>query len=405
MEDNRTILLADMNAFYASVEQTLHPQYQGKPLIVCGDPQKRRGIVLAASYEAKHYGVKTAMPVHEAKSLCPTAQLVPPHMGTYIQVSTRIIQLLQQFSPSVEPFSIDEAFLELTGSEKLLGKKEHVAHQIKQRIRTELGVSCSIGIGPNKLLAKMAAEMEKPDGLTSITANQVPRKIWPLPINKLFGVGSRMNFHFNKMGIRTIGDLAHTDPTRLEHRFGIIGRVLYQSAHGMDQSPVDPHSLDINHSIGHQFTLPYDYIEAKDILLVLYELAENVARRARLAASLGRTITLALRGNDFSIHRSLSLDEATQIGRMIYQAIEILFQRHWNHRPVRQIGITLSNLQREENGVQLDLFGNNEKYKKLTTAIDSIQQRYGVKSMCYAHSLLEASLFKDHTTKIGGHHI
>lgn len=401
----RTVLLADMNAFYASVEQALNPALRGKPVIVCGDPARRHGIVLAASYEAKAVGVKTAMAVSQAKELCPAAHLIPPRMGTYVRVSVRIVELLRQFSPLVEPFSIDEAFVEMTGCEALFGTGLNAAQLIQERIREEVGVPSSIGVGPNKLLAKMAAGMKKPNGITVLTQADVPARIWPLPVKQLFGVGSRMNHHFRRMGIRTIGDLAHTDPERLTHRFGIIGRILHQSANGIDPSPVDPHSLDGNKSIGHQFTLPRDYGEESEILLVLRELAEEVASRTRKAGYIGRTVSLTLKGNDFStIHRSQTMAEPSNIGRHLFTTASSLLERHWDGQPLRLIGISLSNLH-EDTGIQLSLFEERDKERRLAEAIDHIRDRYGTGSLFWAPSLFGSSVFSDRNGKIGGHRI
>ncbi|BCU82311.1 DNA polymerase IV [Polycladomyces abyssicola] len=403
MTARRTVLLADMNAFYASVEQMRNPHLRGRPVIVCGDPARRRGIVLAASYEAKKYGVKTGMAVHQAKELCPHACLVPPRMERYLQVSVRIVEILKQFSPLVEPFSIDEAFVETTGCEALFGDGKTTARLIKERIFRETGLRCSIGVGPNKLMAKMAAGLEKPDGLTVLTMEDLPRRIWPLPVIELFGVGPRMERHFHRMGIRTIGDLAHADPELLQHRFGVIGRVLHQSANGIDHSPVDPHSLDENKSIGHQFTLPRDYETESDIRVVLRELAEEVASRVRRAGATGRTVSLTLKGMDFtSIHRSYTLPEPTNIGRVIFEGALHLLHRHWNHTPIRLVGISLGNLEPARN-LQLDLFGRTAKDQQLADAIDHIRERFGTTSILYARSLTPASVFYDRAGKIGGH--
>lgn len=399
----RTVLLADMNAFYASVEQTLDPSLRHRPLIVCGDPDQRHGIVLAASYEAKAFGVKTGMPVSRAKELCPDAKLIPPHMSTYVQYSVRIVDILKEFSPLVEPFSIDEAFVELTGCEALFGDGETAARQIQQRIDEETGIPCSIGVGSNKLLAKMAADLKKPRGLTVLTQKQVAKRLWPLPVVRLFGVGHRMEHHLHRMGIRTIGDLAQADPDLLHHRFGIIGRVLHQSAHGIDDSPVDPHSLDGNKSIGHQFTLPRDYTEEKELRLVLRELAEEVAGRARQAGAVGQTVSLTLKGADFrSIHRALTMPDPSNLGRPLFQAAMTLLHQHWHGQPVRLVGITLSNL-RTDRGIQLNLFEQTEKEQRLAETVDKIRQKFGKESILLAQSLTESSVFSDRAGKIGGH--
>ncbi|OYD07804.1 DNA polymerase IV [Paludifilum halophilum] len=400
----RTVLLADMNAFYASIEQMLCPDLRGKPVIVCGDPARRHGIVLAASYEAKACGVETAMSVSQAKEVCPSARLIPPRMATYVQMSVRIVHLLKEYSPLVEPFSIDEAFVELTGCETLFGDGKTAARTIQRRIHDETGIHCSIGVGPNKLLAKMAAGWEKPRGLTVWTNADVPRKLWPLPVAKLFGVGRRMEHHFHRMGIRTIGDLAHTDPDLLHHRFGVIGRVLFESAHGRDPSPVDPCSLDGSKSIGHQFTLPRDYEREPEIRLVLRELAEEVAGRARKTGYTGKTVSLTLKGTAFdSLHRSLTMPEPSNIGRALFQTAMRLLHRHWNYRPIRLVGITLSNL-KPDHGTQLNLFQPIDKERRLADAVDAIRDKYGTRSIFLAQSLSDASVFSDRAGKIGGHH-
>ncbi len=402
-QQQRTVLLVDMNAFYASVEQVLDPSLQNKAVIVCGDPSRRHGIVLAASYEAKKYGVKTGMALFEAQALCPHAKFVPPHMNTYLRFSAQIIQILKQFSPLVEPFSIDEAFIELTGCESLLGDGVKVAHQIKERIRQEIGIGCSIGVAPNKLLAKMAADFQKPDGLTVWTEKDIPSHLWPLPVIKLFGVGSRLKKHLNRMGIRTIGDLAHTDPRRLEKRFGIIGRILHQSAQGIDPSPVDPNTLEGNQSIGHQFTLPRDYETEEEIRIVLQELAEEVGSRARQSNYLGRTVTLTIRSAEWTfLQRSMTLPYPTQIGSTIFQASLSLLRKHWDQKPLRALGITLSQLY-PKRGVQLDLFGKNEKEYQLARVVDSIRAKHGSTSIRFANSLTAASVFADRAKKVGGH--
>ncbi|SDW38537.1 DNA polymerase-4 [Marininema mesophilum] len=218
------------------------------------------------------------------------------------------------------------------------------------------GIPCSIGVGPNKLMAKMAAGMKKPRGLTVLELEDVPERMWPLPVKKLFGIGDRMERHFHRMAIRTIGDLAATDPNLLAKRFGVIGRVLHQSVNGIDYSPVDPYSLDGCKSIGHQFTLPKDYVTENEIKLVIRELAEEVCTRMRRAQCMGRTVSLTLRRGDFrSIHRSITLPDPTNIGRSIFEAAMMLFHRHWDQSPVRLIGITVSQLS-SDHIIQLNLF-------------------------------------------------
>lgn len=387
----RTILLADMNAFFASVTQVLEPELQGKPLLIAGDVEKRHGIILAASYEAKKMGVKTGMAIWEAKLYCPEAILRSPNYPAYMDFSNRIISILKDFSPLVEPFSIDEAFVELTGTDVLWGSPLQAAQSMKRRIKDEVGVLCSVGIGPSKVVAKMAAELQKPDGLTIIKRQDVPGRLWPLPIGELFGVGGRMEKHLRNMGIRTIGDMAQTPVYLLTQRFGIVGARLHQFSHGEDNSPVDPHSLDRVKSVGHQITLPRDYSKKEDIKVVILELAEAVCRRARMGNYEGKTISLHVRGQDLTgIGRSRSLSRHTAYPQTIYQLAWKLFCLHWpQDKPVRLLGIALGNLIQPPYQ-QLSLFSKEEK---LYETIDDIKEKYGEMSLLRSSFLLEAGVF------------
>jgi len=387
----RTILLADMNAFFASVTQVLEPELRGKPLLIAGDREQRRGIILAASYEAKKYGVKTGMALWEAQMYCPMALVRPPNYPAYIDFSTRIINILRDFSPLVEPFSIDEAFVDLTGTEKVVGPPLVAAQKIKKRIREEVGVLCSIGIGPSKVVAKMAAELQKPDGLTMLKAEDIAQRLWPLPVGNLFGVGRALKKHLENMGIRLIGDLAQSPPHLLEQRFGVIGRRLWEFANGQDPSPVDPYSLDRVKSIGHQITLPRDYSSPEEIKLVLLELSEAVCRRARAGNYLGKTVSLYVRGYDFTgLGRSQSLSQPTAYPRAVHTAAWKLFQKHWtDEKPVRLLGVALGNLS-QPRYKQLCLF---EKEELLYEAVDSIKNRFGEASLLRSSFLLEAGVF------------
>ncbi|GAB6935982.1 MAG: DNA polymerase IV [Bacillota bacterium] len=399
----RTVLLADMDAFFASVEQAHNPALRGKPVIVCGDPEKRHGIVLAASYEAKRCGVKTAMLVGEARRLCPEAVFVLPRMATYVQISNAILAMMKEITPLVEPFSIDEAFLELPDATDLVRDGVETARRLKDRIRREIGVSCSIGVGPNKLLAKMAAGLEKPDGLTVLTLDDVPTRLWPLPVRELFGVGPRMERHFYRMGIRTIGHLAQADPDRLARRFGLMGRVLHLSANGIDYSPVDPGSLAVRRSIGHMFTLPRDYRTLDELRVVLLELVDDVCHRARTRGYVGQTVSLTLRFADLSgLHRQKKLEAPTNVTPPVFAAAFHLLQRFWNGQPVRMVGVSLGNLM-PDTGFQLDLFGREERQRRLAAAIDHIRARHGKTSLLRAVSLTPPSVFFDRAGKIGGH--
>lgn len=386
-----TILLADMNAFFASVTQVLEPELQGKALLIAGDREQRHGIILAASYEAKKMGVKTGMAVWEALLYSPEAILRPPNYPAYLDFSARVINILRDFSPLVEPFSIDEAFVDLAGTEKISGSPLDAAQKIKKRIREEVGILCSIGIGPTKVVAKMAAELHKPDGLTILRYEDIPARLWPLPIKELYGVGRQMEKHLLNMGFRTIGDLAHSPVELLRQRFGLVGVQLHQFANGYDNSPVNPHSLDRVKSIGHQITLPKDYSSPKEIYVVLLELAEAVCRRARLGKYIGKTVSLYVRGHDFTgLGRSRSLKEPTAFTNIVYRQACRLFDQYWpENKAVRLLGISLSNLT-QVRFQQLCLFDNENK---IYQAIDDVKNRFGEMSLLRSSFLLEAGVF------------
>ncbi|QGP91344.1 DNA polymerase IV [Neomoorella glycerini] len=389
MSSSCIILLCDANSFFASVHQALDPVLRGRPVIVAGREATRHGIVLAASYEAKRgYGIQTGMTVREAKSLCPDGIFIPPRHDLYIEFSTRLLRIMRDFTPLVEPFSIDEAWLDVRGCRELHGSPLAIARRLKQRIKDEVGITTSIGLGPSKLLAKMAAEMQKPDGLTVLDYPDVPVKMWPLPVRKLFGVGPRMEAYLAKLGIHTIGDLACFPVEVLVKRFGVVGQVLHQCAHGVDGSPVDPHSLERVKSISHQITLPRDYYGYEEIEVVLLELAELVARRARLGNYLGRTVSISLKGAEFNwLGRSFTLPRYTDTAADIYTAARRLLRRHWPPwRPVRLVGVSLAGLVPAEVR-QEDLFGRVEKQARLDRACDRLKNRYGERAVFRAASL------------------
>ncbi|MBE3585890.1 MAG: DNA polymerase IV [Thermoanaerobacter sp.] len=390
---SRAILLVDMNAFFASVHQALDPALRGRPVIVAGDPARRHGVVLAASYEARAKGVKTGLTVAEARLACPEGIFIKPQHELYVDFSARILRILHDFTPLVEPFSIDEAFLDVTGCYKLLGSPVEIARQLKERIRREVGITCSVGIGPNKLLAKMAAELQKPDGLTVLTPEDVPRRLWPLPVRELFGVGPRYEEHLRKLNIHTIGDLANFPVDILKRRFGVYGETLWLFARGIDYSPVDPGSLKQVKSIGQQITLPRDY-RGEEIRVVLWELADRVARRARVGGYAGKTVILSLKDSHFNwLSRRKTLPCYTSLAEDIHRAAMDLLERHWSPRwPVRLVGLALGGLAARL-PEQLTLFGQREKRQKAEQVCDNIKKRYGEKAIFRAVSLTRAGVF------------
>lgn len=295
----RTIAHVDMDAFFAAVETLDHPEYRGKPLIVGGPRDSRRGVVSTCSYEARRYGVRSAMPLAEAARRCPEAIFVPGRMGRYAEVAQVVRRVFSEFSPVVEPVSIDEAFLDLTGTEHLHPSLEALGRQIKMRIAAATGgLTASVGLAPNKFLAKLASELRKPDGLVVLTDENLDAVLLPLPVGQLWGVGPKTAAELNRYGIRTVADLRKAPLAWLSERFGKFGPSLYQLARGLDDRPVDPGGEP--KSLGHEETFATDLSDPKALRRVLVTLAAQVGRRLRSHGLTARTVTLKLRYADFT---------------------------------------------------------------------------------------------------------
>jgi len=390
----RVILLADANSFFASCHIAEQPELENKEVIVAGDPKRRTGIVLAASYPAKAKGVKTGMPRWEAQNICPDAFFFTPDYSLYVEYSTRILKIMRDFTDLVEPFSIDEAFIDLTGVLHLFGSPRETAIKIKERIRNEVGVYCSVGIGPNKLVAKMAAGLQKPDGLTILeTVEDYRKAFYDKPVRELFGIGPRYEHHLHRFNVHTIGDLASFPVEILKKRWGKNGEMLWHCAQGIDYSPVSPTSLNISKSIGQQRTLPRDLRGFEKIKVVILELSLMVSRRVRQGGYVGRTVFLTLRDTQFNfLSRAMSMREYTDLPDDIYQTACRLLSKHWDESwPVRLVGVTFSNLVKKEHQ-QFDLFGREERQEKMVKACDAIRDRFGENSIFRGISLLEESL-------------
>ncbi|MDD2273809.1 MAG: DNA polymerase IV [Desulfuromonadaceae bacterium] len=296
---SRVVMHTDMNSFFASVEQSYNPELKGKPVVVTGSQQ--RTVILTSSYEARKFGIKTGMMLHEAKRLCPDVIMVPADNRKYTHTSAVIMKMMLDYTPLVEVFSIDEAFMDVTHSLSIFTSAENIAYLLKARIKHQFDITCSIGIAPNKLLAKLASEMKKPDGLTIITPDTVKATLEHMPIKELCGIGRKMERHLNMMGIYTCGDLGRCDEGRLTRKFGIIGSRLKQMGQGNDDSPVIPaDDADEVKSVGHSMTLKRDISSRNEILRYLLQLSEMVGRRARRYGVAGKTVHLTIRYADFS---------------------------------------------------------------------------------------------------------
>jgi DNA polymerase-4 len=386
---NPHILHVDMNAFFAACHQAQEPALKGKPVLVSGDPSSRHGIVLTASYEARRFGVKTAMPTAQALRLCPQALIVAPNFRLYSFYSKQIMAILNSFTPLVEQYSIDEAWLDVSGCENLFGPADNIAREIKQKIKHQLDLSCSIGIAPSKILAKMASDLEKPDGLVIITADNIASRIWPLAVDKLFGVGPQTTAALNSLGVFTIGDLAGFPLAVLKQRFGAYGPYLAQLAQGQDHSSVDPNP-DTAKSIGNSITLPQDAETAAEIETILLALAEEVGTRLRRRNLKGSTITVSVKTPDFRlITRSRTYPEATNLTETIYRRAGEIYRQHLQGRRVRLVGVTVSNITAASAGTQLSLFpaSEDDKRARLAQTVDQVRARFGDRSLVRARLL------------------
>lgn len=381
---NRTIFHIDMNSFFASCEQAANPTLKDRPVIVCGDPDRRSGIVLAASYEAKKYGVKTTMLIHQAIKLCPNAIMIKTNHQMYTDMSNKIMTIFDDYTPVKEQVSIDEAFLDMTGTEHLFGQPEEAAQAIQQRILKDLDLSCSVGISTNKILAKMGSELKKPMGITTLYPDEVKEKLWPLQVGKLIGIGKKTAQRLNKLGIFTVGQLAVANEKILVRHFGIkSAKYMLDSSNGIGSDEVNPFREPVK-SVGNEITYGNNLTSIDEICNELLLLADKVGYRLRKKILKGRTITIKLKYSNFKvITRSKTVGERTDCTNTIYKTAVNLLKENYRGEPLRLIGITVSNFD-EDNAAQLSLFDNLEtsiKSSKIDYLVDKIRNKHGYTSI------------------------
>lgn len=374
----RHIIHLDMDAFYPSVEVLDNPDLRGKPVIVGGS--KERGVVSSASYEARKFGVHSAQPMATAMGLCPHGIVLPTRMARYQEVSEQVFEIFHIFTPMVEPLSIDEAFLDVTGSIRLFGSPIEIAKKIKQRVVDKTGLTISAGVAPSKFVAKVASDMEKPDGLTVVPPDQVREFLDPLPIKKMWGAGKVTQKALARLSIHSFKDLRQASVELLEKEFGKHGSHMHQLALGIDQRDVV--TLHDIKSIGHEDTYSKDILDLEPAKRELLSLANRVARRMRRKDLEGKTITLKVKYSDFKlITRSVTLHHYTNDSAEIYSNVcSLLEKTAVGKRPVRLLGISLSNLSDTGSGRQLSLFNQNKsngKRKELNKTADSILDKFG----------------------------
>jgi DNA polymerase-4 len=390
---HRLILHLDLDAFYAAVETLDRPELRGKPVIVGGS--ERRGVVAAASYEARKYGVHSAMPAATAKRLCPHGVFLPVRMPRYAEASDRVFAVYRRFTPLVEPLSIDEAFLDVTGCEKLFGSAREMARKIKEAVREETGLTVSAGVAPNKFLAKIASDLGKPDGLLVVDPGEEQAFLDPLPVGKLWGVGMVTGEALRRRGVRTIGELRALPRAEMARSFGAHGEHLHDLARGIDDRPVETEREA--KSVGHEETYDRDLRERGAMRREILSLSQKVSERLRRGSVRGKTVTLKVKYRDFvQVTRAITLADPTDDGGAIYRcAVELLSATDAGTRPVRLLGVSVSRFEGKKEGIsaermeQVPLFGrpragagpavppDPERKERLNRAVDRIREKFG----------------------------
>ena len=406
---NRIILHSDINACYATIEHLYRPELNGKPLAVGGDPEARHGIVLTADYLAKKHGVKTGMALWRAKQVCPELNIVSPRMDLYLRFSRMAHEIYGDYTDLQEPYGVDEAWLDVTASSSLKGDGYKIAMEISNRMKSELGITVSIGVSFNKIFAKLGSDYKKPDAITTMYKEEFKSKAWTLPVSDLLYVGRSTNQKLARFGVKTIGDLARTDEHLLMSQLGKMGGILWAFANGYDESPVKmEHTHTPIKSIGNSTTTPRDLENDEDVKIVLYILAASVAARLRENGFKCRVVEISVRDNElYSFTRQHKIDHATNITGEIATEAFRLFKENYDWRiPIRSVGVRGADLVNDNYWEQIDLFAsveNREKQMKLDDAVDTIRRRFGFYSvqrgLMYRDKILSSVNAKeDHTT-------
>jgi nucleotidyltransferase/DNA polymerase involved in DNA repair len=380
----RTILHVDLDAFFAAVEQRDHPEWRGRPLVVGIGGANDRGVVSAASYEARAFGVHSAMPIRTAKRLCPDCLFVPVRGAAYQAASREVMGILRRFTPLVQPISIDEAFLDVTGSQRLFGDGEAIARRIKGTIRDELSLTASVGVAATKLVAKIASDLRKPDGLVVVEPGTEAGFLAPLPISRLWGVGPSTAAALRDFNVATIGDLASLDRSALVRRFGKHGASLVDRAHGVDPEPVD--DPDAAKSVSHEHTFDEDTSDPEVLERTLLAMAEGVSGRLRHSGLKAATVTVKIRDSGFNtITRQRTLAEPTDMTEPIWRTALDLARPEIRGKRIRLLGVATSGFGERE---QLGLFAvGDDRRRRAIVAADELRERFGTRAITRARLL------------------
>jgi DNA polymerase-4 len=380
----RTILHVDLDAFFASVEQRDHPEWRGRPLAVGMGGANDRGVVSAASYDARKFGIHSAMPIRTAKRLCPHCLFVPVRGDVYQEVSREVLAILRRFTPQVEPISIDEAFLDVTASRALFGDGEAIAHQVKQAVRDEVQLTISVGVASTKLVAKIASDLRKPDGLVVVPPGTEVEFLAPLPISRLWGVGQSTAAALRDFGVATIGDLQVLDRAALVRRFGKHGASLVDRARGVDPDPVD--DPDAAKSVSHEHTFDEDTADPEVLERTLLAMSEGVSGRLRHAGLKAGTVTVKIRDSGFhTITRQRGLPEPTDLTEPIWRIALELARPEMRGKRIRLLGVATSGFGVRE---QLGLFeAGEDRRRRVVEAADEVRERFGTRAITRARLL------------------
>lgn len=410
----RVILHSDINCCYAAIEHLHHPELNGKPLAVGGDPESRHGIVLTADYIAKKYGVKTGMALWQAKQLCPEITFVSPRMDLYLRFSRMAHEIYAEYTDLQEAYGIDESWLDVTASAALKGDGYSIAKEISNRMKSELGITVSIGVSFNKIFAKLGSDYKKPDAITTMYEDEFQTKAWNLPVGDLLYVGRSTKLKLTKLGIHTIGELARTDESILVGMLGKMGSVLWAFANGYDDSPVRRENTHAPiKSVGNSTTTHRDLVNDEDVKIIIYVLAESVAARLRENGFRCRVVEISIRDNElYSFTRQRKIGNATNITEEIAVEAYKLFKENYNWRkPIRSVGVRGADLVNDNYWEQLDLFCDfqmREKHMKMDVAVDDIRRRFGFYSiqrglMFQDKELSSVNAKEDHTVHPHGY--
>ena len=387
---DRVILHCDCNSFFASVETALNPAYKGVPMAVCGSESDRHGIVLAKNELAKKYGIQTAETVHSARKKCPGLVIAAPHYDEYTKYSRRVNEIYARYTDMIEPFGIDESWLDVTASRKLFGTGEEIAERIRREVKEEVGITVSIGVSFNKVYAKLGSDYKKPDAITVISRENFKEIAYPLPVSDLLFVGKKTADELLTLGVKTIGDLAKIDESVLTLKFGKMGEQLYKNAHGLEDSPVAKvGEREDQKSIGFGFTFRHNLETREECKIAINYLSDDVARRLRKSEMVCHTVQLTIKDEHLAvIQRQRSTGHPTDIAHDISGiAYKILLDEWQESKPIRMLTVTAQNLARKEFVAdQIDIFSptvepQREKDKKQEEMVDKIRQKYGRQSI------------------------